>query len=65
MTSNFVFDDIKAALLKKVAESKSESNKNIMSIHLISNSKEKTDETAAERKVRVGVPSYSIENLMK
>jgi hypothetical protein len=66
MTSNHTFDSIKATIEQMVKEFNEGSTNNVMSMHLLPKSIEvEKKETEYEKKQRIGLPRYSIENLMK
>jgi len=63
MSSNFTFSSLKKAIEEKVKESNAATSNNVMSIHLLPKDVEKK-ETEDEKKNRIGVPKYSVEQLM-
>lgn len=63
MSTNFTLEKIKEAIILKMAESKSLSDK-IMSIHLMSKPLEE-EETEEDKKERIGFPKYDHKQLMK
>ena len=63
MASNFTFGSLKKAIEDKVKESNSATSNNVMSIHLLPKDVEKK-ETEDEKKKRIGVPKYSVDQLM-
>ena len=63
MSSNFTFSSLKKAIEEKVKESNAVTSNNVMSIHLLPKDVEKK-ETEDEKKKRIGVPKYSVEQLM-
>jgi hypothetical protein len=56
LCSNFTLESIKAAIELKVAQSKAANNNNVMALHLIVQPELPKEETAAEKKKRIGYP---------
>jgi len=56
LCSNFTLESIKAAIELKVAQSKAANNNNVMALHLIAKPELPKEETAAEKKKRIGYP---------
>jgi len=66
MIKNHTVDKIKEAIQQMTQEAQESLTNNVMSMHLLPKSIEaEKKETEFEKKKRIGVPTYSIEQLMK